>query len=60
MKIVMHVAIVLLLATPAVAQAQGHQVREDKTKEEIQKLFSDLNDAITKRDRPRLEQLPSL
>jgi hypothetical protein len=56
MRIVMQVAIVLLLA-PAVAQAQGHQAKEDKTKEEIQKLFSDLNDAITKRDRPRLEQL---
>lgn len=57
MKIVMHVAIVLLLATPAVVQAQGHQAKDEKTKEEIQKLFSDLNDAITKRDRPRLEQL---
>jgi hypothetical protein len=57
MKIVMYVAIVFLLATPAVAQAQGHEDKEGKTKEEIQKLFSDLNDAITKRDRPRLEQL---
>ena len=57
MRIVMHVAMVLLLATPAVAQAQGHQAKDEKTKEEIQKLFSDLNDAITKRDRPRLEQL---
>jgi hypothetical protein len=57
MRIVLHVAIVLLLATPAVAQAQGHQTKEEKTKEEIQKLFSDLNEAITKRDRPRLEQL---
>ena len=56
MRIVMHVAIVLLLATPAVAQ-EGHQTKEEKTKEEIQKLFSDLNEAITKRDRPRLEQL---
>ncbi len=57
MKIVMHVAIVLLLTAPAVVQAQGHQDKEGKTKEEIQKLFSDLNDAITRRDRPRLEQL---
>lgn len=57
MKIVMQVAIVLLLATPAVAQAQAHQAKEEKTKEEIQKLFSELNDAITKRDRARLEQL---
>ena len=57
MRIVMHVAIVLLLAAPAVVQAQSHQDKDGKTKEEIQKLFSDLNDAITKRDRPRLEQL---
>ena len=57
MRIVMHVAIVLLLATPALAQVDGHQVKEEKTKQEIQKLFSDLNEAITKRDRPRLEQL---
>jgi hypothetical protein len=57
MKIVMHVAIVLLLATPAVAQAQAHQAKEETTKEEIQKLFRDVNEAITKRDRPRLEQL---
>ena len=55
MRIMMQVAIVLLFATPAVAQAQGHQAKEETTKEEIQKLFSDLNDAITKRDRPRLE-----
>jgi hypothetical protein len=57
MRIVMHVAIVLLMATPAVAQAQAHQAKDEKTKEEIQKLFSELNDAITKRDRTRLEQL---
>ena len=57
MRIVMHVAIVLLLATPALAQVDGHQVKEEKTKQEIQKLFSDLNEAITRRDRPRLEQL---
>ena len=57
MRIVTHVAMVLLFAAPAVVQAQGHQVKEEKTKAEIQKLFSDLNDAITKRDRPRLEQL---
>jgi len=56
MRIVTHVAIVLLLATPAVAQ-EGHQLKEERTKQDIQKLFSDLNEAITKRDRPRLEQL---
>ena len=57
MRIVMYVAIVLLLAAPAVAQEEGHQIKEEKTKQEIQKLFSDLNEAIRKRDRPRLEQL---
>ena len=57
MKIVTQVAIVLLFATPALVQAQTHQTTEQKTKEEIQKLFSDLNEAITKRDRPRLEKL---
>jgi len=57
MRILMHVAIVLLLATPALAQVEGHQIKEEKTKQEIQKLFSDLNEAITKRDRSRLEQL---
>ena len=50
------IAIVLLIM-PAMAQAQTHQTNEDKTKVEIQKLFSDLNEAITKRDRARLEQL---
>ena len=57
MRIMMHVAIVLLLATPVLAQVEGHQIKEEKMKQEIQKLFSDLNEAITKRDRPRLEQL---
>ena len=57
MRIMTHFAIVLLLAMPGLAQAQGHQVKEDKTKDEIQKLFSDLNEAISKRDRARLEQL---
>ena len=57
MRIVMYVAIVLLFAIPVVVQAQGHGSKEEKTKEEIQKLFSDLNEAITKKDRPRLEQL---
>lgn len=57
MRILLNVGIVFLLLTPALAQAQTHQPKEDKTKEEIQKLFSDLNEAITKKDRARLEQL---
>ena len=55
MRIMINVAIVFLLITPAFAQSHGS--KEEKTKEEIQKLFSDLNEAITKKDRPRLEQL---
>ena len=56
MRILMRVIIFLLLI-PVLAQAQSHGTREEKTKEEIQKLFSDLNEAITKKDRARLEQL---
>ncbi|HEU4507709.1 MAG TPA: DUF4440 domain-containing protein [Pyrinomonadaceae bacterium] len=51
------IAIVFFLIMPALAQAQSPQPKEVNTKAEIQKLFSDLNDAITKRDRARLEQL---
>lgn len=57
MSIVKRVAIVFFLIMPALAQAQSQQTNEEKTKVEIQKLFSDLNEAITKRDRGRLEQL---
>lgn len=57
MRIVMRAAIVFFLITPIWAQAQSHQKKEEGAKVEIQKLFSDLNEAITKRDRPRLEQL---
>jgi hypothetical protein len=57
MRIVMRAAIVFFLITPIWAQAQSHQKKEEETKVEIQKLFSDLNEAITKRDRPRPEQL---
>ena len=57
MRILVNVAIVFVLLTPALANAQSHEPKEDKTKAEIQKLFSDLNEAITKKDRARLEQL---
>src|SRR5688572_32231185 len=53
----MRVAIVFFLIAPVLAQAQTHENKDDKTKQEIQKLFSDLNEAITKKDRARLEQL---
>lgn len=51
------ITIVFLLITPAFVQAQSHGNKDEKTKEEIQKLFSDLNEAIVKKDRSRLEQL---
>ena len=57
MKIVIPIATVLFFIMPALAQAQSHQNKEEKTKVEIQQLFSDLNEAITKRDRGRLEHL---
>lgn len=42
----------------AVSLAQTHSTpTTDKTREEIQKLFTDLNEAITKKDRPTLERL---
>jgi hypothetical protein len=57
MKIARYVAIAVVLITPVLAQAQSHQPKDDKTKEEIQKLFADLNDALAKRDQARLEQI---
>ena len=57
MRIVLNVLIGLLLTTPSLVQAQDDHSKEDKTQQEIQKLFSDLNDAIVKKDRARLEQL---
>lgn len=57
MKLMLNLAIALLFITPAMAQAQSHEPKDEKTKDEIQKLFSDLNEAITKKDRARLEQL---
>ena len=57
MRIVLNVAIVFLLTAPSLTHAQSHQNTDEKTKDEIQKLFTDLNDAITKKDRARLEQL---
>jgi len=34
----------VLLATPVFSQAHAEQAKEDKTKEEIQKLFGALNE----------------
>jgi len=57
MKMVTNLVILLVLATSAFSQAHSGPSNEDKTKEQIQKLFSDLNEAIVKKDRARLEQL---
>jgi hypothetical protein len=50
-------AIVLLMTTVALGQATGEQNKEVKVKEELQKLFADLNEAITKKDRATLERI---
>jgi len=57
MRLGLNIVILLLLATPAFSQAHDSQTKDDKTREEIQKLFGDLNEAIVKKDRSRLEQL---
>src|SRR4030095_4859992 len=49
--------LIICLAS-AVSLAQTHTTpNTDKAREEIQKLFTDLNEAITKKDRPTLERL---
>ena len=57
MKILTTVAIVLLTTTAALAQAHDVEGKDAKVKEEVQKLFADLNEAITKKDRAALERL---
>jgi len=55
MRILTIVTTILLLATATLAQA--HNVQSQKTTEEIQKVFADLNEAITKKDRAVLERV---
>jgi len=57
MRVVMNIVLLVLLATPAFSQAHAAQAKEDKTKEEIQKVFGDLNEAIVKKDRAGLEKV---
>jgi len=57
MRMVVNVLLLMLFATPVFSQAHTGEAKEDKTKGEIQKLFDDLNDAIIKKDRARLEKL---
>jgi hypothetical protein len=55
MRIFTAVAIILLLTSVALPQVHGDQ--SAKVKEELQKLFADLNQAITKKDRAALERI---
>jgi hypothetical protein len=57
MRILTTVAIVLLLTAVASAQATNDANQQAKVKEELQKLFADLNQAITKKDRATLERV---
>lgn len=57
MRILTSVVIVLLSAIMTLAQAHSGESKDDKTKQEIQKLFADLNEAITKKDRAALERI---
>ena len=57
MKILTTLAIVLVTTVAALAQTHDAQNKDAKVKDEIQKLFADLNQAITKKDRAVLEQL---
>jgi len=57
MKMLLTVVLLMLLATPAFSQGSTGHDKDDKTKEEIQRLFGELNDAITKKDRARLEKI---
>jgi hypothetical protein len=57
MKILATLAIVLLTTVAALAQAHAVENKDAKVKDEIQKLFADLNQAITKKDRAALERL---
>ncbi|HEV2834545.1 MAG TPA: DUF4440 domain-containing protein [Pyrinomonadaceae bacterium] len=51
------VLIAVLLVLPMSALPQAHNARDDKIKDELKKLFSDLNEAIVKKDRTTLESI---
>ena len=57
MKILTILAIVLVTTVVAMAQAHDAATKDSKVKDEIQKLFADLNQAITSKDRAALERL---
>lgn len=57
MKILATLAIVVLATSAAFAQAHDVATKPTTVKDEIQKLFADLNEAISKKDRAALERL---
>lgn len=57
MKILTTLAIVLVTTLAALGQAHVEENKDAKVKDEIQKLFADLNQAITNKDRAALERL---
>jgi hypothetical protein len=54
---ILTITLLLLLSPAALAQTHSSENKQDKTREEIQKLFADLNEAITKKDRAALERI---
>lgn len=57
MKTLTAFALVLVTTVAVFAQTHGAGAKEAKVKDEIQKLFADLNQAITTKDRAALERL---
>jgi hypothetical protein len=51
------IAFMALLALMSTASAQTHTDKDATVKQELQKLFSELNDAIAKKDRAALERV---
>jgi hypothetical protein len=57
MRILIAALSLFLLAPSAPGQASGNPSRAHETKEELRKLFSELNEAIIKHDRAALERI---
>ena len=57
MRVFTTIATILFLTVITSAQATSDANRQAKVKDELQKLFADLNEAIVKKDRARLERV---
>jgi hypothetical protein len=57
MRVFTTIATILFLTVVTSAQATSDANRQAKVKEELQKLFADLNEAIVKKDRAKLERV---